>query len=415
MTATSTLEDLYNALSEDTWRKKPGNGFSEDMKTAHEVLHSRWATPSQCEKALAFWLQGVGNQPCVFGSIAAAKDRVHFCILTERDFCRTDEEVADRIHEELLAWKRRSVGPLDDVFYPAHGFLLALIAPDLAKAAPDKHLKRFAEKVRDLWGCRGGPEQSGIMHWETLFLQNPADGSFVQFEFGIDFFAAQGDGRWWHDHRIPGGIAFTANSMGHMRRYQEWYPPGMKDQEEWALRTAMNTIDKAKETAFGRATWLRALDKDGRPFVKRLACPFAKPEALNEKLRGKDWTRYLGYHHTDHSIRSEFFHVEAEKPPEIMDKDAQYLQDFTYLYDKTTPDHMKMIHGASVDRADVFKQIGDPETWVKIHGPRRHRGARIKSPEAEEGRRQVAAALQKCASWALTPEELAAYSGSYPI
>jgi hypothetical protein len=36
-------------------------------------------------------------------------------------------------------------------------------------------------------------------------------------------------------------MAFTANSLGHMARYQEWY--GEKEERtEWALRTAMNTI-----------------------------------------------------------------------------------------------------------------------------------------------------------------------------
>jgi hypothetical protein len=56
--------------------------------------------------------------------------------------------------------------------------------------------------------------------------------------FNVDFFACAGDGRWWHDHRFPGGIAYTANSTGHMMRFRDWYQA--KDQSEaWGLKQAM--------------------------------------------------------------------------------------------------------------------------------------------------------------------------------
>ena len=79
---------------------------------------------------------------------------------------------------------------------------------------------------------------------EWLYLRHPKTNNLVKFVFSIDFFATAGDRRWWHDHRIPGGIAFTANSLGHMAKREEWYGH-RTDRTEWALRTAMNTIAEA--------------------------------------------------------------------------------------------------------------------------------------------------------------------------
>jgi len=119
-------------------------------------------------------------------------------------------------------------------------------------------LRQFSQELLSLWGCRSTIEPQGQVHWEELFLENPNTGTYVRFEFSVDFFAAAGDGRWWHDHRIPGGVAFTANSVGHMRRYREWYE-GKPDQETWVLETAMGTIARTAKTEYGQATWLRPL------------------------------------------------------------------------------------------------------------------------------------------------------------
>ena len=32
----------------------------------------------------------------------------------------------------------------------------------------------------------------------------------------VNYFSAQGDKRWWQDHRFPAGLAFSVNSVGHM-------------------------------------------------------------------------------------------------------------------------------------------------------------------------------------------------------
>ena len=321
-----SLKTLYNRLSEDTWRRD--HPFSEDIAVVNELLFHPFATNGQREEQLRNWLQTF--QQCFFGRIAAAMGLLHFCILTHDDFMnRTDRQIQKMIRDELLQWTRRSVNPLAYQSSPAHGFVLIAASQRLANAAPNNDLKEFACKLRDLWGCSSSEEQSGLMHWETLYLQHPVNLEYLKFTFSVDFFYAQGDGRWWHDHRCPGGIFFTANSVGHMRKYREWFR-NQQHQQDWTLQTAMLTISAAAETPYGKATRLLEMGPQGRPYVKDIACPFSRPESVKPQLKNKDWTRYGGYLHADHSIRSEFFHNNPEPLPDITNK--KFRQDLTYLY-----------------------------------------------------------------------------------
>jgi hypothetical protein len=233
--------------------------------------------------------------------------------------------------------------------------------------------------------------------WESLFLVNPNGDSYSKFTFSVDFFAAQGDGRWWQDHRVPGGIAFTANSVGHMRRYREWYDK-KGDQKEWLLQTAMRTIEMAAETPFDKATWLIPL-QDGKPIVKRIGCPFANPDKLSSKLQGMDWTRYGGHLHTDHSIRSEFFREGPEKSEDL--KTRQWLQDFAYLYDPLSDDYEKFSSGQIVNEDEVIDAIGDPEEFTQIVGP-----IAADDLEVPSQNMNVQQILAQCHQWRLTPQEI---------
>lgn len=358
------LRDIYRRLtSEDTWRRD--HPFSGDMQKVHEIVFHPFRTDAQREEAYLLWFQR--NQPCMFGRIAAARQRVHFCFLDDDDFNKSDEEISARIRKERLTWKQRSLRPHPDFSNPAHGFLLVAASPRLAHAAPDQNLREFAAKLLFLWSVDRSDEAHGEVHSETLYLQHPRERSYVQFRFSVDLFLAQGDGRWWQDHRIPGGLAFTANSVGHMRRYREWYE-NLSEQEDWVLQTAMLTIDAAAETPFGKATWLRPLI-NGQPHISGLKCPFSKPDKLKPALQGKDWTRYSGHLHTDHAIREEFFWNDAEKVADITA--SEYLEDFAYLYDGTQRDNILFVQGQNVAEGAVFEEIGNPEDYVRITASRR--------------------------------------------
>lgn len=373
--STFELRDLYGRLTEDALRQN--RPFSEDVQKLHEIVFHPFRSPGQRDEAYLLWLQT--RQPCLFGRIAAAQKRLHLCVLGEEHFQNADQQIAERIAAARIAWKRRSLWPHDSVSNPAHGFLLLAVSQKLALAAPDENLRRFAEKLLALWGCPKSEGQSGTVHSEFLFLRHPQEKQYVRFTFSVDFFMAQGDGRWWHDHRIPGGLGFTANSVGHMRKYQEWFEK-RDGQEEWVLQTAMLTIAKAVDTQYGKATWLKPLI-NGKPFVENLKCPFAHPEKIKPELHGKDWTRYGGHLHTDHSIRPEFFWNDAQKVADITAQ--EYLQDFAYLFDPRQKDHTSFVVGQNVSENEVFEELGNPEQWVRIVGapPKKTRPAAIGEDE----------------------------------
>src|SRR2546423_14958970 len=54
-------------------------------------------------------------------------------------------------------------------------------------------------------------------HLEQIYLQKPGTRLTTwKWLAGVNYFCAQGDRRWWQDHRIPGGMAFSVNSGGHL-------------------------------------------------------------------------------------------------------------------------------------------------------------------------------------------------------
>jgi hypothetical protein len=397
-TTTHVIKDLVRRLSEDEWRRT--NPFSDDVRAVHQVLFHPYADDVDRQEALAAWFQRY--QPCLFGRIAAVANALHYIFLTDDDLREADQHIAERIQQGRRAWWQRSVSPRTGISSPAHGLVLSVVSQRVSLAEPNGVLQTLAEELLRLWNCSTTTEPQGKVHWEDLFLENPSARTFVRFTFSVDFFAAAGDRRWWHDHRIPGGIGFTANSVGHMRRYREWYEH-KGDQREWLLETAMGTIERAAETPYGRATWLRPL-VDGRPFVTEIACPF---HDIKSNLADYDWTRYAGHLHTDHSVRPEFFHARPEKPPEARKK--EWVQDFQYLYDRASPDHLRFVEGMAVARKDVYDKVGRPEDYVQIASPRRPKATQGGETRIydEDRRGEIEALLDVCRGWVLTRDEVA--------
>jgi hypothetical protein len=396
MTSSYTIRDLVKRLSVDEWRRT--NSFSDDMKSVHQVLFHPYANDDDRQEALAAWFQRY--QPCLFGRIAAVSNALHYIFLNDDDLRETDQHIARRIDQGRRAWWQRSLSPRIGFSSPAHGLVLSVVSERVGLAEPNDVLRELAKELLRLWNCPSTNEPQGEVFWEDLFLENPSTRTFVKFTFSVDFFAAAGDRRWWHDHRMPGGIGFTANSVGHMLKYREWYEH-KSGQREWLLETAMETIARASETPYGRATWLRPL-VDEQPFVSEVVCPFREIKA---NLKGYDWTRYAGHLHTDHSVRPEFFRVSPEKPPGTRRK--EWVQDFQYLYDSASPDHIRFVEGVVVAKKEVYEEVGRPEDYVQIASPRRPRAK--KEGEAsiydQDRRAEVEALLEVCRKWVFTREE----------
>ena len=395
---THRIKDALDRLVEDDWRKN--NAFSADVRLVNEILFAPFATDLQRAEALSNWLQKADappGQPCMFGRIAAALKTMHFCFLVEADLREDDQQIRQRIKDGLLDWKRRALDPARS--HPAHGFMLCLVSPRLAYAAPDSNLLAFARTLHDLVGW---PIENGFTK-ETLYIRNPNDGTYVRFTFTVDFFGAQGDGRWWHDHRVPGGLAFTANSAGHMVRHREWYKQLKKSQIEWVVQTAMLTIDAAADVGFGAASKLIELSAAG-PIVASAGCPFSDLKALKPALQGKDWSRYSGWHHSDQCVRTEFFTPGPDVPGELKAK-ATWYQDFAYLYDPKNAEHARFILGESCSEAEIDQALGARDTWTTnvepIGKPRVHMDALDAAEEAAiAAQREIQRLLDETRKWA---------------
>jgi hypothetical protein len=385
-----SLCELYARLRRDPNRETL-RGFSEDIVNTNIVLHDRFVRDPERREALECWLQG-NHQPCLFGRLAAKRNGIDYCFLTVDDLAKSDDHVQRKIATARRLWKNRALRG-----EPRHGFLLSICDEKVALAAPDEALRRFAIHLQNLAGWIGRPDvnDNDIVD-EWLYLKNPKTREIVKYTFSVDFFATAGDKRWWHDHRIPGGMAFTANSLGHMVRHQEWHED-RNDRIEWALRTAMLTIESAaKNVPHGPATRLR--DETYGP-LKPYAWTGATKPSDKEKLRGKDCGSYEGFLHTDHAIRGEFF--DLRDVPAF--KETPYSMDFTYIYDSSSNDYLPFMVGEPVTEAQVEQDIGRPGDMRVVEADVES-GVFEEPPPSCFGSR-VEEALAHCRQWKLTDNQ----------
>jgi hypothetical protein len=395
MTAESLLQ-LHDRLRKDVSRDtKP---LSADLVDFGNLMHKPFAEDHEVIEALNHWC--ANRQPCRFGMAAAKRNQIYFCYLRERDLADGDQAIRGKIAAAKKQWKQRAV---KDTENPPHSFVLVFGSRHLELAAPDDNLRRFAARLLELTGWK--PERKARRGENTitsdyLYLRHPQTRAYHGFRFNIDFFATAGDGTWWHDHRFPGGIAFTANAAGHMKRFMDWYAAPGRDHGSWALTQAMMTIAKAhpskgvkdgapptEQTAReeGRVTWLLDLKLE-KPFVERLPCPLS---SVPKQLAGKDWTKYEGLLHTDHAVREEFFDGRAEP----VTRHKLPLLDFTYLYDDTQPDFTEFMAGRLFSEDEVFADIDREEHWA-------HREGDYRPVERTEGEAaEVAELLTRCLAW----------------
>ncbi|HQU41448.1 MAG TPA: hypothetical protein PK867_01495 [Pirellulales bacterium] len=391
-----TVNELHSRLKGDTWRKS--HPFSSDLREANELLHNSSAFEDESADCLFGWCRT--HQPCQFGMIAAKERRIHFCLLNHEAVAHwPDEDISAHIAADQRLWKQRAAFDIDRA---THSFILVVACPIVALAAPDDNLKAFSESILKLSGWSLGRRRFARPINEVssgyLYLRNPDDTGLYGFQFNIDFFACAGHDRWWHDHRFPGGIAFTANSLGHMRAYREWYGTLKGNGVEWAVKQAMLTIDNAakqkvvareesqQQDADGRVTWLRPLSAEGKPHVHGITCPLTN---VPGRLADKDWTKYDGYLHTDHAIREEFFQ-DRETPPTV---ERPYIMDLTYIYAEGQDDFAEFSGGKPFAEEQVYGEIGRPEEWTH-----RHVTASAKS-RTDEQAALVAQQLAACQAW----------------
>jgi hypothetical protein len=356
----NNIAQLFSQLKSDEWRSEVG--FTKELEMANSELFSS----SSKEKAMTVvgeWLQK--HQPCLFGRIAARLGALSYCILTETEMQSSDEDIKKIIQDEREQWTRQAFEGKKS------GFVILVVSKQIAYATPDKTMQELARRLCSLY------LETDIaldqVHLDEIFLEKPGDRRTTwRWYAGVNYFCAHADKRWWQDHRIPGGMAFSVNSVGHMVK-SEIIARKMKELDQElqilgeglidtkinslgkALEVAMRTISLAANTPWGRATELLPLPADRRDLP---VCPIALPAALADK----DFTKYRAYYHTDHTLPSDYF-----LPDESRNSDTNFTLDFTYLFHKNiaNPDFTTMGEGKQIRADTAVPQVG--ATPVPLH------------------------------------------------
>ena len=177
---------------------------------------------------------------------------------------------------------------------------------------------------------------------------------------------------------MPGGIALSVNSVGHMAKsgalakaYRDMEveigaprdgpAPTKIDSLAQALEFAMRTIDMAADTISGPATRLVEAPPAAR-------CPIKLP--IN--LAGHDCHEYEGFYHTDITLPSAYFRPEIERPSAT----KLWRLDFTYLWKSgvDNPDHTTMGGGRNIRSATLLSKTGEDR---HAHGPALRKSLRM--------------------------------------
>ncbi len=382
----SSISDLILKLRPDPWRAS--QGFSSGVEEANRELFRLGITETQAEQVLSTWLQK--HQPCLFGRIAAKLGAVSYCVLNETDLHQSDELIKQKIQTARLAWTHAGFEG------GKSAFVILAISPQIANALPGAEMRDLARRFGYLY-----LEEDIVMdsaHLEQVYLQKPgARLTTWKWLAGVNYFCAQGDKRWWQDHRIPGGMAFSINSVGHLVKSgmmanamkeldrimdapEESYPETKLDSLDKALELAMRTISKASDAISGKATELLPFPED----TSKLPVPVC-PANLSAAMSGKNFCEYRGHYHTDYTLPSEYFLPEVERPDGL----KVHALDFTYLFHKNidNPDFRLMGEGQQIrriegddsptlrlDPARLKRQIGE-ENEVLISEQKRLRAA----------------------------------------
>ena len=245
--------------------------------------------------------------------------------------------------------------------------MIAVLSPQLTRAVPSQAVAEFARTLVGLYLLTDDEQvQLDRVYLDDVRLEAPLPGRPTwQWDVGVNYFSAQGDRRWWHDHRLPAGMALSMNSVGHMVKatIQSQATSELEqrlnvdvgdradsklDSLEKALRMAMMTIDRAAETSSGKATWL--LSHPGPGVLPD--CPIALPSSLATK----NHCEYAGYYHTDVTLPSAYFLSDVERPA---NQSLQQL-DFTYLNQAAADpiDRARAGLGRRVRALDAVKESG---------------------------------------------------------
>jgi hypothetical protein len=352
---------LESSLHGPVDRFRSRTGFSPDIEAAQAILFSSKYDRQAKIRSYRSWLES--NQPCVFGRVAAKNKNVFICLLEQNEIVQMkngDRDVMDTIQDHRQVWKRLA---LDGI---ASSFVILLVSSQLVRREPDSALKEICRKVLELYMQVEIADDTFHTQREYVFLRR-LENTFLKFSTLPNIFCAQGDRRWWHDHRTPGGLMITSNALGHFMYARSTKPALEVSDFTWALENAMRTISNAQRQPSGAKT--KFAHCPATFLVKREGSD-SSPLKPTSQFADFSPNHYEGYFNTDHLIPSAFF--QKERDP----KDLNRYRDLSlqYIYDPIADPkgHTELMAGIPVTWYDVKRDMDrlpyfvDPERTSKL-------------------------------------------------
>jgi hypothetical protein len=355
------LLDIKFHGDRDAFRTK--RPFSEDIEAAHSILfnprYDKW-------KKLNIYRKWVANgQPCLFGKAAAKTKSVFICLLEEHEILRMkkgDEDLRDTIQDNRQAWKRYALEGSHS------SFMVLLLSQSLVNKEPSDKLKEICRRLLELYMEVDRIEDDTIVPQREYVFLRTGPGKFLKFGTLPNVFCAQGDGRWWHDHRTPGGIMITSNALGHFELSRSGTIVITDKETAHGLDNAMRTI----KNAYGNERKVRGLAHCPATQLVGRAEGEDSPIREGSDLRGFSPNHYEGFFHTDHLVPSVFFNKERD-PKELKSYDDL---SFKYIFDPIgdPQDHRELMTGTEATAFEVKRNMDrlpdflDPEKQLNLSG-----------------------------------------------
>lgn len=366
------LDINYRGVA-DSFRKT--HPFSEDIESTHAILFNPRYDKWKKLDAYRRWLST--GQPCLFGKAAARNKNVFICLLEEHEILcmkNGDDDLRDTIQDHRQVWKRYA---LDE---PFSSFLVVLLSKRLVNKEPGDKLKEICRRLLELYMEVDTVRDDTILpQREYVFMRvtgKESETKLLRFGTLPNVFCAQGDKRWWHDHRTPGGIMITSNALGHFEYYRNGDGAIGEKEKAHALDNAMRTV----HNAYGNDRKKRGLAHCPATRLAPLAGGEPTPIRESSDLHKYSPSHYEGFFHTDHLVPSVFFSKERD-PKELKLYDDLSFQ---YIYDSVGDpgDHKELMTGAEANWYDVKRNMDrlpdfvDPEKTstltVAQHGKLAH-------------------------------------------
>lgn len=337
--------------------------FSEDIEATNSILFNPKYPKRTKVRAYRKWLEQ--NQPCVFGRIAAKNKSVFICLLEEREILQMrdgDKDLADTLQDYRQVWKRHALEGL------VSSFVIVLVLPSVAKKQPGDGLKELARRFMELY-MELEPIADDTYHVqrEYVFLRVPGkrpDASLLKFSTLPNIFCVQGDKRWWHDHRTPGGLMITSNALGHFMYSRSSDRVLDSTSKLWALENAMKTINNAYRGNIRKGSGVRLCPATNLLARRDNEQSPLRPTSDMEKYSAD---HYEGYFHTDHLIPSVYFQPTrpSAAPPRYSDLT------FRYIYDEAADpeEHRELMSGLDASWYDVKRNT---DRLPDFANPERH-------------------------------------------